>query len=334
MITVLSGVPGSGKTYRAVYLITKHKDQEKVIHNIDSLKIGKQLHEYITENNISSTIDLFRRSFHESTKDLYGYLIVIDEAQTLFPKQFKDTDVIAFFDLHRHYGIDIILITQDSKKVCYDIVCLAELQFRAISSASNPIPGTFLYRQEVGGESTGRSFLLKNKEIFKLYKSTNDHSSSISNVGRIYITLALVAALGFGIGLYKWFSGFKPEQNQKVQLQKETASIQSGQTNFFPNTPVKSGSSATIVNKLGGKPFNVSKIRDYSGEYIVFMGNFYRKEDFPWKLAKTRLSLVALLPPDVYEEAVAYQSSIEAKSTSPVSSSTSPAAQASGSTLN
>lgn len=331
MITVLSGVPGSGKTYRAVYLVTKHKDQSKILHNIDSLKIGTQLHEYITGNGISSTLDLFRRSWHENNKDLYGYLIVIDEAQTLFPKQFKDTDVIAFFDLHRHYGIDIILITQDSKKVCYDIVCLAELQFRAVSSASNPVPGTFLYRQEVGGESVGRSFLIKSKNIFNLYKSTNDHSSSISNVGRIYITLALIAALGFGIGLYKWFAGFKPSTSQKNEQQKELTSSSSGGLPFQTNGQ-KNGT-LSIASKLGGKPFNVSILRDYSGEYIVFMGNFYRKEDFPWKLAKTRLSLVALLPPDVYDEAIAYQNNLDAKIVS-APTSTPPAAQATGSTLN
>lgn len=316
MITFISGIPGSGKTYYAVRMISKLKDHSKLIHNIDSLKLGIQLHDSVVQNNFSSSVDFFRKSFHDNDQRFHGFTFVIDECQILFPKQFKDTDVIAFFDLHRHYGIDIILISQDIKKVCNDITCLAELQFRAVSGASNPIPGTLLYRQEVGGESVGRKYLIKDKRIFNLYRSSNDDSSSISRLGTIYGIVIIIGVLAFAIGLFFWFKSFKPDDPKNVNIaSNETKNVHSKNSNINIHPRDFSLSrSNSFHSSLGGSPVPVGKIIDYSGSYYVLMGVIIRKELFPYKVVKSRVGEVALLPPDVYQEYLAYNVSLNEKS--------------------
>lgn len=316
MITLLTGIPGSGKSYWAVHHVSKLKDQSKILHNIEGFKIGTSLDDYSIHKNIPK-LTLFKKSWHESNNDLQGWTIIIDEAAELFPKQFKDTDVISFFDYHRHYGIDIFLITQDQKKVCYDITCLAETHYRAASGASNPIPGFLCYQQMVGGEPVSRKWLPKKKSIFALYKSTNNHSSSTIQIGKIYAVVAIIGILAFGFGLKKWFSSFRPEQTQLKSSPLESSSKPLSLNSFPKNITQQNQNS--LASTIGGIPFQLSHIKDYSGYYYVFAGSIYRKENFPFKVVKTRIGEAALLPPEIYHEVMQYEKSLDEKNNAPAS---------------
>lgn len=306
MITLLTGIPGSGKSYMAVHHVSKLQDQSKVLHNIEGFKLGISLDQFSLDNNISKT-DVFRKSWHEKNNCLHGWTIIIDEAAELFPKTLRDTDIIGFFDYHRHYGIDIFLITQDIKKVTPDITCLSETHYRAASGAANPIPGFLIYQQMVGGEAVSRKFIRKKKEVFDLYKSTNDHSSSTLNIGKIYLIVALIAALGAAYALKKWFASFSPQPVEYASV------IQSPVKPLEKTTPQNVTRSKPVQTLLGGTPYPVSVIKDHTGEHIIFAGNFYRKDLFPFKLAKTRTGLVALLPPDALSFALKYEENLEGK---------------------
>lgn len=305
MITLLTGIPGSGKSYMAVHHVSKLKDQSKILHNIEGFKLGIPLDKFSIDNNIKKT-DVFRKSWHEKNDTLHGWTIIIDEAAELFPRHLKDTDIVSFFDYHRHYGIDIFLITQDVKKVSPDITCLAESHYRAASGASNPIPGFLLYQLMVGGEAVSRKFIRKKKEVFALYKSTNNHSSGTLSVGKIYLAVALIAFAVFAISMKSWFSSFRPvDKNQ----QAVTATSPKSNKSTRPATPTAGPRSLPAA--IGGNPFPVSTIRDFTGEHVVFCGNFYRKENFPFKLVKSRLGTVALLPDAVLAYANAYNEKLD-----------------------
>ncbi len=316
MITLLTGIPGSGKSYMAVEHVYRMKDQSKVLHNIEGFKLGVSLDEYSLLNNMKK-IDVFRKSWHEKNDTLHGWTLIIDEAAELFPRSMKDTDVIGFFDYHRHYGIDIFLITQDIKKVTPDITCLAESHYRAASGASNPLPGFLIYQQIVGGESVARKYLRKRKEVFALYKSTNDHSSGSINIGKIYFAAAVVAAAVALFALKSWISSFRPEDVQPVVL---VDNRKGPEKSLIKSTRTKPPGS--LPSAIGGNPYNVSTVMDHSGEYVVFCGNFYRRENFPYPLVKSRTGLVALLPSD----ALAYVSQYEQKLEASLKSSSSPQA--------
>lgn len=304
MITLVTGIPGSGKSYLAVDHVSKLKDQSKVLHNIEGFKLGISLDQFSLDHNMSK-IDVFRKSWHEKNDLLHGWTIIIDEAAELFPKSLRDTDIIGFFDYHRHYGIDIFLITQDIKKVTPDITCLAESHYRAASGASNPIPGVMIYQQIVGGESVARKYLRKRKEVFALYKSTNNLSSGTLNIGKVYMVCAIIGACGAAYALKTWFDSMKPKQVQ------QSSPAQTSQTSKSISQ-VRPKKDDSLPSLLGGTPYNVSTISDHTGQHIVFAGNIFRKENFPYPLVKTRTGLAALLPPSALAYANQYESSLNA----------------------
>lgn len=103
MITLISGLPGNGKTLYALTTIKAFAEKEK------------------------------REVFYSGIKDLLlpwteikpeewesvpaGAIVVIDEAQFVFPKKPNGASLPAFYTnlaTHRHKGIDIYLITQDA----------------------------------------------------------------------------------------------------------------------------------------------------------------------------------------------------------------------------
>lgn len=314
MITLLTGIPGSGKSYWVVNHLSKLNDHSKILHNVEGLKLGNSLDSFALEKNLSK-LSFFKKSFHESNNEFRGWTFVIDEAAELFPKNFKDTDVISFFDYHRHYGIDIFLLTQDIKKVCPDITCLSETHYRAASGASNPIPGFLLYQQIVGGEAVSRKFLRKKKSIFKLYKSASDNSSSTLNIGKVYAVVAIIGIIGFALGMKYWFNSFRPGPANPPPLADPRLDTQKSlhlDTKISKSSSIKDQeSSDSLSSVLGGRPYPLSMIRDYSGVHYVFYGQIYRKEYFPFKVVKTRVGEVALLPPDIYAQVVEYDKSLD-----------------------
>jgi len=305
MMTLLTGIPGSGKSYMAVDYVSKMKDQSKVLHNIEGFKLGTSLDQFSLDHKMQK-IDIFRKSWHEKNDLLHGWTIIIDEAAELFPKSLRDTDIIGFFDYHRHYGIDIFLITQDIKKVTADITCLAESHYRAASGASNPIPGVMIYQQIVGGESVSRKYLKKRKKVFALYKSTNNLSSGTLNIGKVYLVLAIVGACGGAYALKTWFDSMKPKE---VQSASKAESHQSPQSTKSINQ-VRPSNDKSLPSLLGGTPFEVSTIKDHAGDHVVFCGNIFRKENFPYPLVKTRTGMVALLPSSALAYAQQYETQL------------------------
>lgn len=311
MIWLLTGKPGSGKTYWVVHMIANLPDKSKILHNIEGLKLGIDIDTFCSNHNLTKS-DIFKKSWHEKNDILHGWTIIIDEAASLFPKAFKDTDTISFFDYHRHYGLDIYLLTQDVKKVCYDITCLAETHLRAASAAANPIPGWLMYQQMVSDEAVGKKFLRKKKSIYQLYKSAHNHSSSILNVGKIYVIVIVIAVVILSFAAKSWFNSMKPKEqtNQSYKSAPEVAS--SSDQSKIPTRPISTQKNTNqISNTLGGKPYPLSSIRDYSGMYYIISGLIIRSDLFPWPVVQTRTGPHALLPDTVYNEVLEYQKNLD-----------------------
>jgi len=318
MITLLTGLPGSGKSYRAVDMISKLKDTSKVLHCIDGLKVGTSIDDYCLSNNCDP-LDLFTVTFHENNNCFRGWLFVIDECQTYFPKDFRNKLVHKFFQLHRHYGIDIILLSQDYKFICPAISLLAESQYRAVSDTSNPLPWFLFYKRTIGYEVIGTSFLIKRKKIFKLYKTADYDQDKVRKKSRPMLIVFAVCAVLLIFGWYKMrglSGGFHSDSEsspvagkkngplpfeQQKRLSSQSQSFSSPDINTFPPSMEKT---------FHGRIFAISHISDSRGTSIPFLGFFFNIKDFPYPIFSTRTGLVAVLPPDVYDYARAYQSSL------------------------
>jgi hypothetical protein len=214
MIHVITGVPGSGKSYWAVnYLYTKYCDDNnghidtsldvKIISNVDELKIHHDSLDLLLENHRIDQIinnDAFKK-----LKEKYKRVIfLIDEAQRYLTKENYESMQFAF-EYHRHFGIEFLLLTQDKVLLPYKLLKLAEYLVVAqprSRSVDLPLIGSFRYKyfDNSGYVELSQQNLKKNQKIFNLYQSFEfDETEKPKNMVNRY---ALV------IGIFVLFVGY------------------------------------------------------------------------------------------------------------------------------
>lgn len=319
MITLLSGIPGTGKTYYAVRLISKMSpdEQSKIIHNIDGLEIGRRLDDICKDLGISITTFL-SESFQESNQDYYGTIIFLDEAQKIFPKRFNNQDSIQFFDLHRHYMMDIYLITQNERRICPDITCHIEDHFRAVPDSANPVPGTFLYKKLVSGEEVNKINIPRSKSVYSLYKSASFDKGEVRKKSRPmvkYLAVAVIASCAILFAGYRLISGKRERalankdskniehlelseiDKKKIRDSRAQRGSRSAQDEFEETNYTRFNNS--FNDEVGGVIYPVSVVRDRSGTYVILFDVMIEFAAFPYPLIKSRSGTVALLPADL-----------------------------------
>jgi len=150
MISIIYGVPGSGKTYYAVWWIRKRALEEGDIFLrvrsdvllITNLKLNLDaVDNYVYIEDIKDfakymDVDFWRANFSFlQGKKLY---VVMDECQLFFYHYKDDPKVLFFLQYHRHLGVDILLITQTPKSLPAKVFELAEFLIEAVPKSVNP----------------------------------------------------------------------------------------------------------------------------------------------------------------------------------------------------
>lgn len=149
MLQIIYGVPGSGKSYYAVWNIKrtleKDKDNVVIISNIENLKLSHlNLDDLI--NKYGGIDGFFNVECQYWKQDIEKRKILfIDEAQRYFNKKFFSNAVFFFFQYHRHLNIDIYLITQSYKTLPTELVVLSELVIQAVPSSFRWFKNSFKY---------------------------------------------------------------------------------------------------------------------------------------------------------------------------------------------
>lgn len=223
MISIVTGVPGSGKSFYMVNYLSKFfsydefykefslKDNVLVISNIDGLKVphlrldspllignpdegldGKYTVEtFFTVPNFEKLMEI---------KRVKNVILLIDEAQRLFGRNFANKDVLYFFQYHRHLGVDVILGCQDHLDLARSIIVLPEFIYEAVPR-SKSIVGSFRYHvKDRRGKHMFTKTLRKSQGVFNAYKSfTSDEVSKPKNVILHWMVFAtvLLAMAGF-----------------------------------------------------------------------------------------------------------------------------------------
>jgi zona occludens toxin (predicted ATPase) len=134
MIELYEGVPGSGKSYNCV------KDKF-----LPWLRHGRRLYVYIEgiyldrlaafEGKEEAEFAKQITCWTQSAEVLSGLLnlepgsaVIIDECQTLFRSQTRvDPEVLRLLEVHRHYGLDLVLMCQDYRQVTQTVTRLVEV---------------------------------------------------------------------------------------------------------------------------------------------------------------------------------------------------------------
>lgn len=200
MIELYSGTPGSGKS---LHLARKVRDSLKFscpvigtfhINNDMLWKNSKYPYTYI---NIYDLTPKFLLDYYQENKDKYlkhgiegSFLLVIDECQRIFnSRTWQETknrnDWITFFAEHRHFGFNVILVSQMDIMIDRQIRGLLEYNYlhRKVDNFGlggklmSVFIGNFCVVKTwyaIKGFNLGSEFIRGNKKLYNFYNTFED----------------------------------------------------------------------------------------------------------------------------------------------------------------
>jgi len=134
MIEMLEGLPGSGKSYHSVsdYLLPWVRSNRRIYTYIDGFYLDRlATFEGRSLAELQAQITTWTRPDEVITELLKvepGSAVLIDECQTIFRAQTKiPPDLLRWLELHRHYGIDVVMVCQDFRQVTSGVTRLVEI---------------------------------------------------------------------------------------------------------------------------------------------------------------------------------------------------------------
>jgi hypothetical protein len=197
MITLITGLPGSGKTLftlKTVKDLAEKENRSVYYHGVPELSLDWQLMDK-----------------PEQWCDLpHGSIIVIDECQSTFrPRAASVTPPrhVAEFETHRHHGYDIFLITQHPMLLDGNVRRLTGRHYhvnRFYGFNKSTIHEFQQIRENVDKSTKGsiQNHFVYPKEVFSWYKSAELHTVKKRLPMRLFLMLILPCIL---IGLL-WFA--------------------------------------------------------------------------------------------------------------------------------
>lgn len=214
MITLITGVPGSGKTLMAVSDLAKKVDKEwagrKIfIHGIPELTIPT---EPIPDGHTIQDMQVWLK-----WQENHGSVVVIDEAQNIFPPRSagsKTPEIVEWLHVHRHSGVDIILITQMPGRIDKQVRDLVGAHYH-IHKTPLGVRMRYFWDYCENNPKTGmknaRPEVYKfDKKAFGLYKSAEVHTKVKTPKSRVlyiipiaFVVLAISSFMG-----YKLLTGY------------------------------------------------------------------------------------------------------------------------------
>jgi zona occludens toxin len=269
MINGIAGKPGGGKSYEAVknHVIPALEQKRKVVTNLPlqiehfesvyGAEIAELIevveynfHEYGTTRPFSQAEDFLKYDDWKNEKG-QGVFFVIDECHLSMPNGKvtpQTTALLEYLSMHRHYGHDILLITQNFKKVHRDIRDMVNLVYRAIKKSFNGQDSEYILKIHEGCTTT----VVNTKErayeshVFKFYKSHTMSNQSVVEATTQDITPwwksgLMYGAMGMG-GLFLliliWFltlvfgsdepkEDTKPKINKSKEVERKSIPVES-----------------------------------------------------------------------------------------------------------
>jgi zona occludens toxin len=225
MIYLITGVPGSGKSYYSVHYIytqlhSKNPKYKSIYTNInldfkkcDKLKKGfvKQLvlddllkkieEDYLLSEKFKNN-DLFDEETGEQIVDYDAYvrdklmlfndyehsLIILDECHLYFTEQ-VDPKMLRFLSYHRHFDIDLFLITQNKSLINRKYLAFIENMYIAVNPSKRLFSKVFIYKlyaswKEYKSNYVGKEKLKFDLRVASLYNSGSNkiHKSLVSRI--------------------------------------------------------------------------------------------------------------------------------------------------------
>lgn len=252
MITLITGLPGNGKTLFGLWYIKQKAEKEGrevYYHNIKDL-----------------TLDWMAFDAEKWMDLPHGSIIVMDECQFVFAKKPNGSKLPDFYEklaTHRHSGFDIYLITQHPSLIDNFVRQLVGQHFHAVRkfgleratiyewSALNAAPAS--------ATSQKAAIPLKwayPKEVYGYYKSAEVHTVKRSIPLKIFLAVGfIVGVLGAGYWVLDRFQHRNDKVSNGVAVQAEQ--------------PIAPGASAVSSGANGKQVFAPGSVQD--AQYYIAM---------------------------------------------------------------
>ena len=207
MITLFSGIPGSGKSYKMVAELSRLKNEYFVVHNIEFMpehrdylgEFGVDFVEYCKIQNIEVVEFLskeYQIEYSKAVNEKYNrpVLVIVDEAYEWFSRHSKSLGT--WLAYHRHLDENIWLVTHRSSNLPAVYRSFIEVEYRAKSGSILGFPGYFIYNRILGDQKAGYNIERKKKEIFGLYKSILIDNKKKRKIPMMLPILGVLACIG------------------------------------------------------------------------------------------------------------------------------------------
>lgn len=203
MITLITAVPGSGKTLLAVGKIWQFlEDGRQVFHNIAGLK--KEA--FPNHQNLHDAPDDWRQTPH-------GSVVIYDECQqpNLYPATAQrgavDDARLTSMETHRHTGHDLIFITQAPTFLHHHARKLVGEHIHLYRGGGSKIVGKYTWSHTCDSPNDRREqeradfeTFAFNKAHFELYQSSTVHTHKFKLPKKLIFILIFILFILFGVG--------------------------------------------------------------------------------------------------------------------------------------
>lgn len=203
MISLITGVPGSGKTAWLVHQLMTRKDLQNRPLYVDGIPELKVPHLPVPEGETMATWPDWAPT---------GAIIVVDECQRVFRPRRSGSEVpkyIAEFETHRHRGLDFFLLTQNPRLIDANVrdlvgehrhigktlIGIRRMLYWNSGGAKNPSA-----RRDIA-EAVSSMFFLPRK-AFGMYKSSEEHTKVSGKKSKLVYILP-IALIAVAIGWHQ-----------------------------------------------------------------------------------------------------------------------------------
>ncbi|PSW85946.1 assembly protein [Photobacterium angustum] len=197
MINLILGRPRSGKSYESVvyHLIPAIQSGRKVITNlpvnIDAIRsvfgeaaadlvciVKSDFHAYGDNSRPFSSPSDYQDPWRDG--DGKAPLYIVDEAHMVLGRNAR-ADLLEFYSMHGHMGIDILLMTQSDRKLHRDVRDMVEIVYRCIKNTALGSDKTYTKKVLMGlrGDVVNTEQRKYNKSYFKFYQSHTASNTAV-----------------------------------------------------------------------------------------------------------------------------------------------------------
>lgn len=251
MLDIITGVPGSGKTFYAVKIIRdNYCDYDKLLNkytvknnsangkpynivtNIDNLLLPHANLDDAIKTSKMDILKFFTYEYQEKLSNIRPNIVyIIDECQQYFDQKMNSTQTLLFFEKHRHLGIDIVLMAQTYERINKNIRGLEELHIHAVKRTFS-VFGEFQYNIKSGYEVIDKRIIKKDKSIFALYQSRlrAELTKAKNPLSKYFLISFIIMIISF---LFFYFT-FLKKGDEKIVKKKDNSSS-AVENNLPPN---------------------------------------------------------------------------------------------------